>query len=165
MGQTIAKFRAHHVTRRLQRYNIDSRTEKLLNKEKPKTAPKFQSDKELLELIRKDMPQIVEAANKKDTELLQKLDSIYVTSEDPDDSNPDINRIRSINPNRPFPSKQKQPSKPLNTGFSEAAGLYGSAKQGKLSLDVAKSIMSEYSRKEESSTLISLANEHRQGIY
>ena len=40
MGQYVSKIKGHYVTRNLQRYNIESRTDKILAKEKPKPAPK-----------------------------------------------------------------------------------------------------------------------------
>ena len=83
MGQTISKVRATYITRNVQRFNIESRTEKVLNKEKPIAAPKYKTDEELLQSIRHDYPELADASTKKDTQLLQKLEKVYVTSTDP----------------------------------------------------------------------------------
>ena len=63
-GQTFSKLRGSLVTRPMQRFNIEARTEKLLKKEKPTLAPKHQSDQELLDKIREQRPEIAEAAIK-----------------------------------------------------------------------------------------------------
>ena len=66
--------------------------------------------KELLQSIRQDRPDLADAAIKKDSQLLTKLESIYVTSEDPEhfDIETDNNRKRYINPDRPMPEKGVQ---------------------------------------------------------
>ena len=40
MGQLASKIKGHYVTRTLQRFNLESRTEKILKQEKPAAAPK-----------------------------------------------------------------------------------------------------------------------------
>ena len=51
-GQAFSKLRGSLITRPMQRFNIEARTEKLLKKEKPIVAPKHLSDQELVEKIR-----------------------------------------------------------------------------------------------------------------
>lgn len=81
-----------------------------MKKDEPRPAPKYQSDAELLQSIRQDRPDLADAAIKKDSQLLTKLESIYVTSEDPEhfDIETDNNRKRYINPDRPMPEKGVQ---------------------------------------------------------
>ena len=100
MGSTLSKIRGSLVTRPMQRYNIESRTEKLLEKDQvkdsifvhiealyrytlyrqvvPRAAPKFKSDRELLEEIRRTQPEIAEAATKKDQQLHKNLQDVSV---------------------------------------------------------------------------------------
>ena len=73
MGQTVSKLRGHLITRPLQRFNIDSRTEKLLNREKPIPAPKFRSDVEALEKLRAQHPEVLEEVQKRDAVLEERL--------------------------------------------------------------------------------------------
>ena len=58
MGQTISKAHGSLITRTIQRFNIEARTDKVLAKEKPTSAPRFKSDEELLESIRQDRPDL-----------------------------------------------------------------------------------------------------------
>ena len=56
----MSKLRGQLITRPMQRYNIESRTEKVLSQEKPTPAPKYQTDLDLLEKIRTENPEILE---------------------------------------------------------------------------------------------------------
>ena len=60
MGQTISKARGSLITRTVQRFNIEARTDKYLEKDKPTSAPRFKSDTELIESIRQDRPDLGE---------------------------------------------------------------------------------------------------------
>ena len=87
-------------------------------------APKFKSDREMLEEIRRTQPEISEAATKKDEQLHKRLQDVrqrkrvtenprnshqfhfqvFVTSTDPDAFNPDA--LKQVeNPERPLPRK------------------------------------------------------------
>ena len=90
-GQTFSKLRGSLITRPMQRFNIEARTEKLLKKEKPIAAPKHLSDQELVEKIREERPEIAEAALKKDDILLERLKDVYTTSNDPEDFDAEVN--------------------------------------------------------------------------
>lgn len=147
------------VTRPMQRFNIDSRTEKLLARDKPIQAPKFQSDRELLEEIRRDRPEIVEAAIKKDDKLLQRLNSVFVTSQDPDTYDPDINRTIPDNPNRPKPAHGQRGF--IKPGFEEAAAIMGAAKPGKLAIDDLQTMLAVHSSNPTSNTTEALAKEYK----
>ena len=60
MGQTISKARGSLITRTVQRFNIEARTDKYLEKDKPTSAPRFKSDTELIDSIRQDRPDLGE---------------------------------------------------------------------------------------------------------
>jgi len=141
-GQAFSKIRGSFITRPIQRFNIEARTEKLLSKDKPKPSPQYQSDKELLESIRQDRPEIVEAATKKDDHLLVRLKDVYVASSDPDDFDPDSNRKLPQNPERPLPGKGIRGSP--GSGFAEASQLMTSTKQKKLALDEIQSLLDKF---------------------
>jgi len=142
-GQTFSKLRGSLITRPMQRFNIEARTEKLLKKEKPIAAPKHLSDQELVEKIREERPEIAEAALKKDDILLERLKDVYTTSNDPEDFDADINRKRPHNPDRPFPGKGVR-SAP-GSGFAEASQLMASTKQKNvLALDEIQEILGRF---------------------
>jgi len=77
MGAQLSKVRGAFITRPRQRFNIEARAEKLLAKEEPKRAPRFDPDKEMLENIRQGNPEEIDVATKKDTDLLRKLEQVY----------------------------------------------------------------------------------------
>ena len=78
MGKVGSKFRGALVTRPAQRFNIESRTDRLLDQDvvTARPAPKFPSDANLLDQIRANNPEISEAAKKKDVELHTRLKSV-----------------------------------------------------------------------------------------
>jgi len=76
MGQTVSKLRGQMITRPLQRFNLEYRTEKLLNREKPIPAPKFDADVEALEKVRKENPDIRQEVQKRDAELEERLKQV-----------------------------------------------------------------------------------------
>ena len=45
MGQLASKIKAHYVTRNLQRYNIEARTEKILKADELRPSPRYVSPK------------------------------------------------------------------------------------------------------------------------
>ena len=142
-GQAFSKLRGSLITRPMQRFNIEARTEKLLKKEKPIVAPKHLSDQELVEKIREERPEIAEAALKKDDILLERLKDVYTTSDDPENFDADINRKRPHNPDRPFPGKRVR-SAP-GSGFAEASQLMISTKQKNvLALDEIQAILGRF---------------------
>ena len=158
MGATVSKIRGSLITRPMQRFNIDARTDKLLAKEKPLAAPKFESDQHILEEIRKERPEIAEAATKKDSQLLGRLKDVYVSSKDPQDFDVDINRKVPFNPERPMPGKGIRGTP--TSGFSDAAVT--SSLTGKLNIDDLQDILSRYSMKLPSKEQIdALSETHR----
>ena len=144
-GQAFSKLRGSLIKRPIQRFNIEARTDKLLSKEKPIPAPQYKYDKELLESIRQDNPEVVDAATKKDDVLLERLKDVYVASNDPQDFDPDINRKLPDNPERPLPGKGVR-GKP-GAGFSEASHLMMSTKRKNLSLDEITSLLNSFPEK------------------
>jgi len=158
MGQTFTKLRGSLITRPLQRYNIESRTEKLLAENEPVRAPKFQSDKELLEALRRERPEIAEAAVKQDPVLLSRLEKVYVTSEDPDTYDVDNNRKLSVNPDRPMPGKfVRSQTKP---GFTEASQLV-TMRTGFASLSTLQTLMERYAKNPSAETAQTLAAQYK----
>ena len=45
MGQLASKIKAHYVTRNLQRYNIEARTEKILKADELRPSPRYVNPK------------------------------------------------------------------------------------------------------------------------
>lgn len=107
MGQYVSKIKGHYVTRNLQRFNIESRTNKILKAEKPKVAPRYPSDEKARQDVLRNMPdQTGNEIHNKSSELHSRLKHVYVTSTDPavdKGYDPDINRRRPEHPDRPLP--------------------------------------------------------------
>ena len=70
---------------------------------KPHRAPMYKSDAELLEEVRRENPQLLDTAMKKDEELYDRLKSVYVSSTDPA---PDPRAAEKEN--RPLPRDVRQ---------------------------------------------------------
>ena len=157
-GQTISKLRGSLITRPIQRFNIESRTEKLLAKEVPQRAPQYPSAQEMIDTIKRERPDIIEAASKKDTDLLKKLEDVYVSSQDPQHFDRDINSKISHNPERPMPGKGVRSSRAF--GFSEASQLKANVNHGKITIDTAQDIIGEFSKHPTRETLTSLSSTH-----
>lgn len=102
---------------------------------------------------------LAEAATKKDKELLKKLETVYVTSEDPEDFDPDVNRKMYVDPNRPLPEKYVVSVQ--NQGFMETAKAMGPAKPGQVTVDDAQQLISDYWRKPNNDNLNAIAKQHQ----
>ena len=113
----------------------------------------------MVENIRRERPDIIEAASKKDKDLLKKLEDVYVSSQDPQHFNQDINSKMTYNPERPMPAKGVRSSP--SYGFSEASQLKGNVTSaGKVTMDTAQLIMAEFSRSPTADTLSLISSTH-----
>ena len=77
MGHVASKLRGQLITRPLQRFNLEARTETVMSREKPTPAPKFASDVELLEQIRIKNPEIVEEIRNQNPALEERLKQVH----------------------------------------------------------------------------------------
>lgn len=68
MGKALSKVRGGTVTRTMQRFNIEARTERLLEQDKPVPAPKYQADLETRQKVLEHEWQKVEEDVKKKNE-------------------------------------------------------------------------------------------------
>ncbi|CAI6368539.1 unnamed protein product [Macrosiphum euphorbiae] len=69
-----------HFTKRIRRFNVIERTERVINKDKPIPAPLHKADAERLKQLLKDDPQLKEELVNKNSTLGKNLHSVYVTS-------------------------------------------------------------------------------------
>ncbi|XP_017071914.1 protein NDUFAF4 homolog [Drosophila eugracilis] len=77
MGQV-----ASMVARRVNRFNVENRAHRVLEREKPTPAPKFDSNLRDMERTLELDPKFVDKLNTKDTTLDGRLKDVYVTSQD-----------------------------------------------------------------------------------
>jgi len=108
MGNQVSRVYGFLVRRPLQRYNVENRAEKMINKFEdpnavPYRAPMFKSDAQLLEELKKESPEIFSETVKKDDVLLQRLKSVYVDSTDPE-----IDQRLKETKDRPLPKDVRQ---------------------------------------------------------
>lgn len=161
MGQYASKIKGHYVTRNLQRFNIESRTEKLLKSEKLNVAPKYPADEKLRQDILRDMPEEIEKElHSKSSELHNRLKDVYVTSQDPAKEtgfDPDINRRRPENPDRPLPKSRT--SKGMDR--SAFARDMSKHKKGKLSLEKLQEMIATHKADLEKNTPKLLAQHYK----
>ncbi|XP_055851268.1 protein NDUFAF4 homolog [Episyrphus balteatus] len=77
MGKVASK-----ITRHINRFNVENRAHRVLDRDKPTAAPKFDSNIQDLQRALELDPKLVEKLNKKDSHLDDRLKNVYVTSED-----------------------------------------------------------------------------------
>ena len=160
MGAQLSKVRGAFITRPRQRFNIEARAEKLLAKEEPKRAPRFDPDKEMLENIRQGNPEEIDVATKKDTDLLRKLEQVYVSSTDPNIFDPaDSLATQARNPDRPLPKSGVRSS--LTSGFSEANRLYPNTYLGKISIDELQNFLTSFADEPSANKMQSMAKQNK----
>ncbi|XP_017057462.1 protein NDUFAF4 homolog [Drosophila ficusphila] len=77
MGQVVTM-----VARRVNRFNVENRAHRFLEREKPSPAPKFDSNLRDMERTLELDPKFVDKLNVKDSSLDGRLKDVYVTSQD-----------------------------------------------------------------------------------
>ncbi|XP_062710614.1 protein NDUFAF4 homolog [Aedes albopictus] len=70
------------AARQANRFNVESRAEKVISQSKPKPAPKFQSNLKDLQRVLDENPDILQELNKKNVPLDDNLKRVFVTSTD-----------------------------------------------------------------------------------
>uniref|UniRef100_T1P8S3 Uncharacterized protein n=1 Tax=Musca domestica TaxID=7370 RepID=T1P8S3_MUSDO len=70
------------VSRQINRFNVENRAHRVLERDKPVPAPKYESNIRDMERTMELDPKFLDKLNKKDEALDQRLKSVYVTSED-----------------------------------------------------------------------------------
>jgi len=148
MGQKVSRVYGSLVKRPLQRYNVEHRAAKVISKiEDPAApasrAPMYDSDKELLDKIRRTNPQLAEANFRKDSDLHSRLTEVYVTSQDPENQ-----PKPAENPDRPLPADRSQYSEDFIPGMMRV-DRSKSAPRGKVSLENAIQFLTDHSTKPE----------------
>uniref|UniRef100_A0A8D8D2R8 Protein NDUFAF4 homolog n=1 Tax=Culex pipiens TaxID=7175 RepID=A0A8D8D2R8_CULPI len=68
------------VSRQFNKFNVENRAQKIISQDKPKPAPKFDSNLRDLERVLQEYPELVNKQNKKDELLDDNLKQVYVTS-------------------------------------------------------------------------------------
>ena len=106
MGNAVSRVYGSIVKRPLQRYNVETRAEKVITKTEdptspPKRAPMFDADL----LAREEAVRNNKSIHKIETDLLDRLKVVYVDSKDPPTA-PDPKT--EFNPSRPLPQDVTQ---------------------------------------------------------
>ncbi|TMW54315.1 hypothetical protein DOY81_000588 [Sarcophaga bullata] len=70
------------VSRKINRFNVENRAHRILEREKPVAAPKYEANLRDMERTMELDPNFLEKISKKDTALDERLKSVYVTSQD-----------------------------------------------------------------------------------
>ncbi|XP_067617352.1 protein NDUFAF4 homolog [Eurosta solidaginis] len=94
------------IGRKINRFNVENRAHRILDRDKPMPAPKYESNIQDMQRALEFDPQLVDKLNKKDQQLDDRLKNVYVTSED---SFIDYAAQRRLDPNKPLPLSRKTP--------------------------------------------------------
>ncbi|XP_037823739.1 protein NDUFAF4 homolog [Lucilia sericata] len=70
------------VSRKVNRFNVENRAHRILEREKPVAAPKYEGNLRDMERTMELDPNFLEKLNKKDSALDERLKNVYVTSQD-----------------------------------------------------------------------------------
>ncbi|XP_014086802.1 protein NDUFAF4 homolog [Bactrocera oleae] len=93
------------VANKMNRFNVENRAHRILERDKPVPAPKFESNIQDMQRALELDPQLVDKLNKKNVALDDRLKNVYVTSED---KFIDYAAQRT-DPNKPLPLSRKTP--------------------------------------------------------
>ncbi|XP_077297845.1 NADH dehydrogenase [ubiquinone] 1 alpha subcomplex assembly factor 4 [Arctopsyche grandis] len=85
------------VMRPIKTFNIENRAHRVISRDKPELAPKYKVDKESLDKLLKENPDIIESYSKKHTILDNRLKTVYVSSTDPE-ANPEMSKSKRTLP-------------------------------------------------------------------
>lgn len=150
MGALVTK-----VLRPIKSFNIENRAHRVISKEKPTPAPRYQ---QAIEDMRRAMdadPKINEKLSTKDPELDKMLKDVYVTSEGKPEE--DITReIQQKNPDRPLPMYRMQPED-FEYGFKEPDQV----PYGRVTLRKALEFLSAYQSNPNEVTPEKIAEEYK----
>jgi len=162
MGSGFSRVIGTVWKRPLQRYNVEARAERELDrgKETAKRAPRFLSDEQLLSQLRENQPeQLKEVTKTKDSGLHSMLKQVYVTSTDPDDFNPDTLR-QPENPERPLPQRLT-PKERRQAFVHPYADDCVKPRAGRVTLNVAQDIIIKFKEDPVANDANTLADAHQ----
>jgi len=163
MGQLASKIKGHYVTRNLQRYNVEARTEKILKADELRPSPRYPSDEKVRRDLLKDFPEEIEnELHQKKADLNKRLKEVYVTSQDPSMEtgfDPDINRKRPQNPDRPLPTSRT--SRGIDRSAFSIDESRTKIKRGKVTLEKAQEMISTHRADLEKNTPTLLAQYYK----
>lgn len=150
MGAFVTK-----ALRPLKSFNIENRAHRVISKEKPIPAPRYQQAIDDMRRAMDEDPKIDEKLNIKDAELDKMLKDVYVTSEGKPEE--DLTReIQQKNPNRPLPMYRMQPED-YEYGFKEPDKI----NYGRVTLRKALEFLTAYQSNPKEVTAEKIAEEYK----
>lgn len=141
--------------RPIKSFNIENRAHRVISKEKPTPAPRYQQAIDDMRRAADEDPNINEKLNTKNAELDKMLKEVYVTSEGKPEE--DVTReIQQKNPNRPLPMYRMQPED-YEYGFKEPEKIT----YGRVTLRKALEFLSAYQCNPNEVTAEKIAEEYK----
>jgi NADH dehydrogenase [ubiquinone] 1 alpha subcomplex assembly factor 4 len=164
MGQKVSRVYGTIIKRPMQRYNVEHRAHKVLDKiENPAApamrAPMYQSDKQILDQVRQENPELGAEMKRKDETLHAHLKDVYVTSKDPPGMAPAEQSTRQVHLDRPLPLDRTVNSEVFIPGLLRVDKR--KAPRGKITLEQAMTLLTDHASKPEVHTVQSLATTYR----
>ncbi|PSN57026.1 Protein NDUFAF4 [Blattella germanica] len=139
------------IQRRVNRFNVENRAERIISKEKPTPAPKHQSTVQEIEAIKSEFPDALQEQLKKDSVLDDRLKKVFVQSHDPL-----VTEDPLIDPTRPLPQDRKQ-VQDFEFGFKEPSMI----PQGRFTLKQAIKFIADHQTDPNTWTAAAIAKEYK----
>ncbi|XP_043238612.1 protein NDUFAF4 homolog [Amphibalanus amphitrite] len=140
-----------HVAWRISRnLNVENRAQKIITQEKIRPPPKYKANEEFLSKLREERPELATELEKKDTELLKRLENVYVTSKEPPDM--PVQRERAAN----LPVDRTPPELPT-FGYTEPERV----PYGRATLRTVVGFVSAHAERPDQVTPASIAATHK----
>jgi hypothetical protein len=160
MGQQVSRVYGTLIKRPFQRYNVEHRAAKEITRIQDPAAPAlrapmFQSDKDLLENIRKTNPTLAGSTHRKDSELHTMLHDVYVKSEDQH-----LNAPPPASVERPLPLDRTRYQENFVPGMMRVDKSKKTTR-GRVTLDEVVQMFTDHTAKPEVHTASVLAESYR----
>ncbi|XP_012276588.1 protein NDUFAF4 homolog [Orussus abietinus] len=138
--------------RRLQRFNVDNRAQKILSRDKQNPAPQYKSTQEQLNIVKKLYPDFMEKHNKKDKELDHRLKDVRIVSHDPEGIKENV----KSDPKRSLPH-ERITAPEFEFGFYEPSVI----PEGKCSLKQVLKLIENHAQDPQTHTAASIAQKYK----
>lgn len=146
----MGKVYSHLAWRVSRNFNVENRAQKIISQDKIRAPPKYKANEDFLEKLRQERPELTAELEKKDTELLKRLENVFVTSKEPADIPVPESRASNL------PLDRTPPELPTFGYYEPQRVPYGRA-----TLRTAIGFISAYTESPDKVTAAAIAGKHK----